>query len=98
MNLLKIRYNYLKLYLYLLEYISINKYIYRTKEISKYLFLNYFYFSLARNKLKNKLAINYLLLLFLLNITLRIETSITYLSKIEIYTRKYYLVRELSNN
>ncbi|PQE24589.1 hypothetical protein CJF32_00007617 [Rutstroemia sp. NJR-2017a WRK4] len=81
---MKIRYSYLKSYLYLLEYTSINKYIYRTKETPKYLLLNYSHFSLARNKLKDKLVINYLLLLFLLNTISGIEASIAYLSKIKI--------------
>ncbi|PQE26661.1 hypothetical protein CJF32_00010998 [Rutstroemia sp. NJR-2017a WRK4] len=82
---MKIRYSYLKLYLYLLEYININKYIREAKETSEYLFLSYSYFSLARNKLKDKLVINYLLFLFLLNIILGIEVNITYLNKIKIY-------------
>ncbi|PQE10978.1 hypothetical protein CJF31_00000695 [Rutstroemia sp. NJR-2017a BVV2] len=95
MDLLKIRYSYLKLYLYLLGYTNTNKYICRAKEISEYLLLSYSHFSLARSKLKDKLAINYLLFLFLLNIISRIEASITYLSKIKICTRKYHLAREL---
>ncbi|PQE13434.1 hypothetical protein CJF32_00005320 [Rutstroemia sp. NJR-2017a WRK4] len=81
---MKIRYSYLKSYLYLLEYISINKYICGAKKISEYLLLNYSYFSLARNKLKDKLAINYLLFPLLLNTTSEIETSIVYLNKIKI--------------
>ncbi|PQE13106.1 hypothetical protein CJF30_00003009 [Rutstroemia sp. NJR-2017a BBW] len=97
-NPLKIRYSYLKLYLYLLEYTSNNKYIYRTKEISKYLFINYSLFNLARSKLKNKLITNYLLLPFLFNINFRIEASIIYLNKINIYIRKYHLARELVDN
>ncbi|PQE19789.1 hypothetical protein CJF31_00011352 [Rutstroemia sp. NJR-2017a BVV2] len=95
---LKIRYRYLKLYLYLLEYISNNKYICRTKEILEYLLLNYFLFNLARNKLKDKLVINYLIFLFLLDINSGIKVSIIYLNKINIYTRKYYLVYKLKDN
>ncbi|PQE13803.1 hypothetical protein CJF31_00011767 [Rutstroemia sp. NJR-2017a BVV2] len=95
---MKIRYNYLKLYLYLLGYTSNNKYIYRIKEISEYLFLSYFLFNLARIKLKDKLVINYLLFLLLLNTSSRIEASIAYLSKINIYIRKYYLTYKLENN
>ncbi|PQE10974.1 hypothetical protein CJF31_00000692 [Rutstroemia sp. NJR-2017a BVV2] len=88
MDSLKIRYSYLKLYLYLLGYTSTNKYICEAKEISKYLLLSYSYFSLVRNKLKDKLATNYLLFLLLLNITSGIEASIAYLSETKIYTRK----------
>ncbi|PQE14083.1 Ribonuclease H-like domain protein [Rutstroemia sp. NJR-2017a WRK4] len=95
MNLLKIRYSYLKSYLYLLEYTSINKCICGTKEISEYLFLSCSQFSLARIKLKDKLAINYLLLLLLLDTTPGIEASIAYLSETKICTRKYHLAREL---
>ncbi|PQE07196.1 hypothetical protein CJF31_00004857 [Rutstroemia sp. NJR-2017a BVV2] len=73
--------NYLKLYLYLLRYTSTNKYIYKAKEISKYLFLNYSYFSLIRSKLKDKLTINYLLFLFLFNTISGIEISIVYLTE-----------------
>ncbi|PQE22077.1 hypothetical protein CJF31_00010683 [Rutstroemia sp. NJR-2017a BVV2] len=98
MNLLKIRYSYLKSYLYLLEYINNNKYIYRTKEISKYLLLNYFLFNLVPIKLKNKLATNYLLFLLLLNTNSGIEVNISHLNKIDIYIRKYYLARELEDN
>ncbi|PQE23889.1 hypothetical protein CJF30_00008887 [Rutstroemia sp. NJR-2017a BBW] len=97
-DLLKIRYSYLKLYLYLLEYISNNKYIYKVKEISKYLFISYSLFNLVRNKLKDKLIINYLLFLLLLNINSEIEVSIAYLNKINIYIRKYYLIYKLVNN
>ncbi|PQE10571.1 hypothetical protein CJF31_00009340 [Rutstroemia sp. NJR-2017a BVV2] len=82
---MKIKYKYIKLYLYLLRYISNNKDIYKTKNISKYLFLNYSLFNLARNKLKNKLVINYLIFLFLLNINFGIEINISYLNKIYIY-------------
>ncbi|PQE24587.1 Ribonuclease H-like domain protein [Rutstroemia sp. NJR-2017a WRK4] len=92
---LKIRYSYLKSYLYLLGYISTNKYICGVKKTSEYLLLSYSYFSLARNKLKDKLVINYLLLPLLLNTTPGIEVSIAYLSETNIYTRKYYLAREL---
>ncbi|PQE10987.1 hypothetical protein CJF31_00000706 [Rutstroemia sp. NJR-2017a BVV2] len=95
MDLLKIRYSYLKSYLYLLGYTSTNKCICGAKETSKHLLLNCSYFSLARNKLKDKLATNYLLLPLLLNTTLGIEASIAYLSKTKICTRKYYLAREL---
>ncbi|PQE06917.1 Ribonuclease H-like domain protein [Rutstroemia sp. NJR-2017a BVV2] len=95
MDLLKIRYSYLKSYLYLLEYTSTNKYICRVKKISKYLLLNYSYFSLARSKLKDKLVTNYLLFLLLLNTISGIEASIAYLSEIKICIRKYYLAREL---
>ncbi|PQE07175.1 hypothetical protein CJF31_00004850 [Rutstroemia sp. NJR-2017a BVV2] len=98
MDLRKIRYSYLKLYLYLLRYTSNNKYICRTKETSKYLFLNYSFFSLVWIKLKDKLIINYLLFLLLLNTSSRIETSINYLNKTNIYTRKYYLVYKLEDN
>ncbi|PQE13118.1 hypothetical protein CJF30_00003010 [Rutstroemia sp. NJR-2017a BBW] len=97
-DLLKIRYSYLKLYLCLLEYISNNKYIYKIKDISKYLFINCSLFNLARSKLKNKLVTNYLLFLFLLNISFEIEVNIVYLNKINIYTRKYHLVRKLVDN
>ncbi|PQE03641.1 hypothetical protein CJF30_00006339 [Rutstroemia sp. NJR-2017a BBW] len=92
---LKIRYSYLKLYLYLLEYTSTNKYIYRAKEILEYLLLSYSLFNLARNKLKDKLVTNYLLFLFLLDITPGIEASIAYLNETKICTWKYYLAREL---
>ncbi|PQE09226.1 hypothetical protein CJF30_00009805 [Rutstroemia sp. NJR-2017a BBW] len=95
MDLLKIRYNYLKLYLYLLEYTNTNKYICEVKEILKYLFLNYSLFSLTWSKLRDKLIINYLLFLLLLNTISGIETSIVYLSEIKIYIRKYYLARKL---
>ncbi|PQE05064.1 hypothetical protein CJF30_00004847 [Rutstroemia sp. NJR-2017a BBW] len=95
MDSLKIRYSYLKSYLYLLRYTSNNKYICRTKETFKYLFISYSLFSLARSKLKDKLAINYLLLPFLLDTTPGIEASIAYLSEIKICTRKYHLAREL---
>ncbi|PQE16114.1 Ribonuclease H-like domain protein [Rutstroemia sp. NJR-2017a WRK4] len=95
MDPLKIRYGYLKSYLYLLGYTSTNKYICRVKETPKYLLLSCSYFSLARNKLKDKLAINYLSLPLLLNTTSGIEASIAYLSETNIYTRKYYLAREL---
>ncbi|PQE15322.1 hypothetical protein CJF31_00010680 [Rutstroemia sp. NJR-2017a BVV2] len=95
MDLLKIRYSYLKSYLYLLGYTNINKYIYKVKEISEYLLLSYSHFSLARSKLKDKLVTNYLLLLFLFNTTSGIEASIVYLSKTKICIRKYYLAREL---
>ncbi|PQE07417.1 Ribonuclease H-like domain protein [Rutstroemia sp. NJR-2017a WRK4] len=98
MDPLKIRYSYLKLYLYLLKYISNNKYICRAKETSEYLFINCSLFSLARSKLKNKLATNYLSLLFLLDTTSGIEASIAYISETKIYTRKYYLARELVDN
>ncbi|PQE10972.1 hypothetical protein CJF31_00000694 [Rutstroemia sp. NJR-2017a BVV2] len=98
MNLLKIRYSYLKSYLYLLGYTSTNKYICGAKETLEYLLLSYSYFSLAQNKLKDKLAINYLLFLLLLDTTSGIEASIAYLSKIKICTRKYYLARELVDN
>jgi hypothetical protein len=84
-NLNYLRYSYLKLYLYLLEYISNNKYICKSKETSKYLFINYSLFSLIRNKLKNKLVINYLLFLFLLDTNLGIKAIIIYLNKINIY-------------
>ena len=92
---MKIRYSYLKSYLYILGYTSNNKYICGTKETSEYLFISYSQFSLARSKLKDKLTINYLLLPFLLNTSLGIEASIAYLSETNIYTRKYYLAREL---
>ncbi|PQE06918.1 Ribonuclease H-like domain protein [Rutstroemia sp. NJR-2017a BVV2] len=95
MDLLKIRYSYLKSYLYLLEYTSTNKYICGAKETSEYLFLSYSYFSLARSKLKDKLATNYLSLLFLLNTISGIEASIAYLSETKICIRKYHLAREL---
>jgi hypothetical protein len=92
---LKIRYGYLKSYLYLLGYTSNNKCIYRAKETPEYLFISCFLFNLAWNKLKDKLAINYLLLLFLLDISPGIEASIAYLSEINICIRKYYLACEL---
>ncbi|PQE08901.1 Ribonuclease H-like domain protein [Rutstroemia sp. NJR-2017a BVV2] len=95
MDLLKIRYSYLKLYLYLLGYTSNNKCIYRAKETPKHLFLSCSLFSLARIKLKDKLATNYLLLLLLLDTTPGIEASIAYLSETKICTRKYHLAREL---
>jgi hypothetical protein len=69
-----------------------------TKEIPEYLLLSYSQFSLARIKLKDKLATNYLSLLFLLNTTPGIEASIAYLSETKIYTRKYHLARELVDN
>ncbi|PQE32769.1 Ribonuclease H-like domain protein [Rutstroemia sp. NJR-2017a WRK4] len=95
MLLLKIRYGYLKSYLYLLGYTSTNKYIYRAKEISEHLLLSYSHFSLARIKLKDKLATNYLLLPLLLDTIPGIEASIAYLNEIKICTRKYHLAREL---
>ncbi|PQE24588.1 hypothetical protein CJF32_00007622 [Rutstroemia sp. NJR-2017a WRK4] len=97
MDLLKIRYSYLKSYLYLLKHTNINKYIYNTKEISEYLLLSCSQFSLARIKLKDKLAINYLLFPLLLDTTSGIETSIIYLNKTKICIRKYHLARELVN-
>ncbi|PQE21151.1 hypothetical protein CJF31_00010790 [Rutstroemia sp. NJR-2017a BVV2] len=69
----------------------------KIKEISKYLFLNYSLFSLARIKLKGKLVINYLLFLLLLNTSFGIKASIIYLNKINIYTRKYYLIYKLED-
>ncbi|PQE08012.1 Ribonuclease H-like domain protein [Rutstroemia sp. NJR-2017a BVV2] len=95
MDPLKIRYSYLKLYLYLLEYTSNNKCICRAKETPKHLFLSCSLFSLARIKLKDKLTINYLSLLLLLDTTPGIEASIAYLSKTKICIRKYHLAREL---
>ncbi|PQE21150.1 hypothetical protein CJF31_00010789 [Rutstroemia sp. NJR-2017a BVV2] len=95
MDPLKIRYSYLKSYLYLLGYTNTNKYICGAKETSEYLLLSYSHFSLARSKLKDKLATNYLSLLFLLNTTPGIEASIAYLSETKICTRKYHLAREL---
>ncbi|PQE20160.1 hypothetical protein CJF30_00001464 [Rutstroemia sp. NJR-2017a BBW] len=95
MDLLKIRYSYLKSYLYLLEYTSTNKCICGAKEIPEYLLLNYSHFNLARSKLKDKLVINYLLFLILFDTTPGIEASIAYLSEIRICTRKYHLAREL---
>ncbi|PQE08002.1 hypothetical protein CJF31_00011189 [Rutstroemia sp. NJR-2017a BVV2] len=92
---MKIRYSYLKSYLYLLGYTSNNKYICRAKETSEYLFLSCSLFSLARIKLKDKLVTNYLLLPLLLDTTSGIEASIAYLSETKICTRKYYLAREL---
>ncbi|PQE26631.1 hypothetical protein CJF31_00010609 [Rutstroemia sp. NJR-2017a BVV2] len=98
MDSLKIGYSYLKLYIYLLEYTSNNKYICRAKETPKYLILSYSLFNLARTKLKDKLATNYLLLLLLFDISSGIKTSISYLSKTNIYIRKYYLVYKLEDN
>ncbi|PQE13306.1 hypothetical protein CJF31_00008284 [Rutstroemia sp. NJR-2017a BVV2] len=98
MDPLKIRYSYLKLYLYLLEYTSNNKYICGAKETPEYLFLSCSLFSLARIKLKDKLATNYLLFPLLLDTTPGIEASIAYLSKIKICTRKYHLARKLVND
>ncbi|PQE21166.1 hypothetical protein CJF31_00010793 [Rutstroemia sp. NJR-2017a BVV2] len=95
MDLLKIRYSYLKLYLYLLGYTSTNKYICGAKETSEYLLLSCSHFSLARSKLKDKLATNYLLLLLLLDTTPGIEASIAYLSETKICIRKYHLARKL---
>jgi hypothetical protein len=82
---LKIRYSYLKSYLYLLEHTSNNKYIYKAKETPKYLFISYSLFSLVWSKLKNKLATNYLSLPLLLNTSSGIEANIAYLSEINIY-------------
>ncbi|PQE28486.1 hypothetical protein CJF30_00008210 [Rutstroemia sp. NJR-2017a BBW] len=95
---LKIKYSYLKSYLYLLRYTNNNKYICGIKETSKYLFINCYLFSLARSKLKDKLVINYLLFPLLLNTNPGIEVSIAYLSEINIYTRKYYLAYKLADN
>jgi hypothetical protein len=95
---LKIRYSYLKSYLYLLEYTSNNKCICGAKETSEYLFIGCSLFSLVWSKLKNKLVINYLLFPLLLDTNPGIEASIAYLSEINICTRKYYLARELVNN
>ncbi|PQE08315.1 hypothetical protein CJF31_00009572 [Rutstroemia sp. NJR-2017a BVV2] len=97
-DLLKIRYSYLKLYLYLLGYTSNNKYICEAKKTLEYLLLSCSLFSLAQIKLKDKLAINHLLFLLLLDTNPGIEASITYLSETNIYTRKYYLARELEDN
>ncbi|PQE07195.1 hypothetical protein CJF31_00004856 [Rutstroemia sp. NJR-2017a BVV2] len=95
MDPLKIRYSYLKSYLYLLEHTSNNKYICGAKETLEHLFLSCSLFSLARIKLKDKLATNYLSLLLLLDTTSGIEASIAYLSETKICTRKYQLAREL---
>ncbi|PQE08314.1 hypothetical protein CJF31_00009573 [Rutstroemia sp. NJR-2017a BVV2] len=95
---LKIKYSYLKSYLYLLGYTSNNKYICKAKETSKYLFLSCSLFSLVRTKLKDKLITNHLSFLLLLDTSSGIEVSINYLNKINIYTRKYYLVCELEDN
>jgi hypothetical protein len=95
---LKIRYSYLKSYLYLLGHTSTNKYICSTKETPEHLLLSCSKFSLAWNKLKDKLAINYLSLSLLLDTTSGIEASIAYLSETKIYTRKYHLARKLGNN
>ncbi|PQE26660.1 Ribonuclease H-like domain protein [Rutstroemia sp. NJR-2017a WRK4] len=83
---MKIKYSYLKSYLYLLGYTNINKYICGAKEISEYLLLSCSQFSLARIKLKDKLAINYLLFLLLLDTIPGIEASIAYLSETKICT------------
>jgi hypothetical protein len=95
---LKIKYGYLKSYLYLLGHTSTNKYICGAKETSEYLLLSCSKFSLARNKLKDKLATNYLLFPLLLDTTSGIEASIAYLSEIKICTRKYHLARELGDD
>ena len=92
---LKIRHGYLKSYLYLLGHTSNNKYICRAKETPEHLFISYSLFSLARSKLKDKLATNYLSLPLLLDTTPGIEASIAYLSETKICTRKYHLAREL---
>ena len=83
---LKIRYGYLKSYLYSLGHTSNNKCICGAKETPEYLFISCSLFSLARSKLKNKLATNYLSLPLLLNTSPGIEASIAYLSEINIYT------------
>ncbi|PQE32485.1 Ribonuclease H-like domain protein [Rutstroemia sp. NJR-2017a WRK4] len=95
MNLLKIRYGYLKSYLHLLGHTSTNKCICGAKETPEHLLLSCSRFSLARNKLKDKLATNYLSLPLLLDTTPGIEASIAYLSETKICTRKYHLAREL---
>ncbi|PQE26633.1 hypothetical protein CJF31_00010603 [Rutstroemia sp. NJR-2017a BVV2] len=85
MDLLKIKYSYLKSYLYLLEYINNNKYICKAIETSKYLFLNCSLFNLVWIKLKDKLTINYLLFPLLFDANSGIETNIIYLNEINIY-------------
>jgi hypothetical protein len=95
---LKIRHSYLKSYLQLLGHTSTNKCICGAKETPEHLLLSCSQFSLARIKLKDKLATNYLSLPLLLNTTPGIEASIAYLSETKICTRKYYLARELVDN
>ncbi|PQE26644.1 Ribonuclease H-like domain protein [Rutstroemia sp. NJR-2017a BVV2] len=95
MDLLKIRYSYLKSYLYLLGHTSTNTYICGAKETSEHLLLSCSHFSQARSKLKDKLATNYLSLPLLLNTISGIEASIAYLSETKICIRKYHLAREL---
>jgi hypothetical protein len=95
---LKIRHSYLKSYLHLLGYTSNNKCICGAKETLEYLLISCSLFSLARSKLKNKLATNYLSLPLLLNTSPGIEASIAYLSETNICTRKYHLARELVDN
>ncbi|PQE23304.1 Ribonuclease H-like domain protein [Rutstroemia sp. NJR-2017a BBW] len=92
---LKIRHGYLKSYLYLLGHTSTNKCICGAKETPEHLLLSCSLFSLARIKLKDKLATNYLSLPLLLDTTPGIEASIAYLSETKICTRKYHLAREL---
>jgi hypothetical protein len=95
---LKLRYNYLKSYLYRLGLVASNKYNYSKIETIKYLLLSCPLFKRARVKLKDNLNLNHLDLQLLLNITIGIEASISFINEIRIYTRKYYLARELEED
>jgi hypothetical protein len=95
---LKLKYRYLKFYLYRLGLAASNKYNYSKIETTEYLLLNCPLFKRARVKLKDKLNSNYLDLQFLLNIITGIDTSISFINEIGIYTRKYYLARKLEED
>jgi hypothetical protein len=75
-----------------------NKYNYNKIETTEYLLLSCSLFKRARVKLKNNLNLNHLDLQLLLNIIIGIEASISFINEIGIYTRKYYLVRELEED
>jgi hypothetical protein len=75
-----------------------NKYNYSKIETTKYLLLSYPLFKLAKIKLKDNLNSNHLDLQLLFNITTRIDTSISFINEIRIYTRKYHLARELEED
>jgi hypothetical protein len=95
---LKLKYRYLKSYLYRLDLAASNKYNYSKIETIKYLLLSYPLFKWTRIKLKDNLNSNYLDLNLLFNITIGIDASISFINEIGICTRKYYLVRELEED
>jgi hypothetical protein len=95
---LKLRYSYLKSYLYRLGLVASNKYNYSKIETTKYLLLSYPLFKRARVKLKDNLNSNHLDLQLLLNTTTGINASISFINEIGICTRKYHLARELEED